>query len=706
MVIRYPGILLLFLTAIVLTSCYDPGELKFTCDPPPNISSSPPTSATAGYQYRYYTDASYVCGMILPAICNNIVGLQLPAGATIDQFYDSVTWTPGANDANKNVPFKIATETDACGKRSSQSWTVHVHPAPVIESFAAAKIGLNSGEATSLTAIFQGTGYIDGIGPVTSGTPIATPSLNFTTNFTLSVTNEAGIKVQQTLTVRVLQPPVINSFTASNSVLTDGDTILLDWSASGDFSSAILEPGGIEVMNQTRMYITPWETTTYVLRLFNEAGASDSASVQVTVVPPPVISSFTASPDASVLRGNVSLAPVFHNGSGEIQRDDVSEVVSLGPVVSGVSLDSGQLLRSTAFHLVVRNAAGTSVTQKIVVPLTGPGTFQPTAGQPITTRDSHSATRLADGRVFIAGGTNSSGSLASTEIFNPSTGAFTAGPNLLEPRHSHSAALLPDGRVLLIGGYSTNSFRILTAEIYDPASETISSAGRLPVSDLVTPQAVPLTDGRVLVVHPSLGQGSEVFDSAENAFTPVGPLQTGHSCIRLARLADGRILVIDGNDPSEIFSPGPDTFSLTGALKYGGRCRFSAAALSNGRVLVAGGSSSVTAELYDPATGLFSDAGEQQYPATENAAVELPNGKVLVVGGLWRGWRSPWAELFDPAAGQFTLTGSCENGRRLHTATLLDNGQVLVSGGCGSAPCAELYTPEEDGEGVNFAPAQ
>src|SRR5947207_535003 len=84
--------------------------------------------------------------------------------------------------------------------------------------------------------------------------------------------------------------------------------------------------------------------------------------------------------------------------------------------------------------------------------------------------------------------------------------------------------------------------------------------------------------------------------------------------------------------------------------------------LADGRVLVTGGSSSGreflnTAELYDPATDVWSRAGTMNSPRELHTATLLPGGKVLVFGGLgglgggFNGFPLRSAELYDPATG-------------------------------------------------------
>src|SRR5256885_484161 len=201
-------VLLRGLAVIALTSCGggdDGGSCFFSPPPPPpRINAYPSTVATAGYLYRVGVGAAYTCWFLplVPVTCGGFVALQLPAGARADDF--GVSWIPSANQVNTDVQFAIATGRDICGHQATQSWTVHVYAPPVIESFTAERVFLLPGESAVLTAVFHGSGQIEGLGRVTSGVPITTPVLNTNTSFKLVVGNSVGADVHQALTIEVM----------------------------------------------------------------------------------------------------------------------------------------------------------------------------------------------------------------------------------------------------------------------------------------------------------------------------------------------------------------------------------------------------------------------------------------------------------------------------------------------------------------------
>ena len=122
--------------------------------------------------------------------------------------------------------------------------------------------------------------------------------------------------------------------------------------------------------------------------------------------------------------------------------------------------------------LVIGGFGSNSDLAQIFDPETGSWTL---AGTMLHARFALAATLLQDGRVLVSGGMDST---STTELFDPSTGQFEAGPSMANPRYGHTSVRLADGRVLIIGGTDGNQ-AMASVEVYDPATNRISTTGSL-----------------------------------------------------------------------------------------------------------------------------------------------------------------------------------------------------------------------------------
>ncbi len=183
----------------------------------------------------------------------------------------------------------------------------------------------------------------------------------------------------------------------------------------------------------------------------------------------------------------------------------------------------------------------------------------------------------------------------------------------------------------------------------------------------------------------------------------VGTIPPGAASVALS---DGRLLVAGGQS-GDTFSSAISTYdAASGARVLVGnlataRAGHAATVLNDGRVLIAGGTASYgptfDIEIYDPANGTSVHAGDMTLARVDHAAATLKDGRVLIVGGSDGVSPLSLAELFDPATGHSVgLSSAMSTARVRTTATTLLDGHVLVAGGSDGTndlSSAEIFEP-------------
>jgi hypothetical protein len=124
-------------------------------------------------------------------------------------------------------------------------------------------------------------------------------------------------------------------------------------------------------------------------------------------------------------------------------------------------------------------------------------------------------------RVMIFGGGNPA--TATTEIIDLSaaTPAWQFGPSMSQPRIQMNATILPNGKVLATGGSMNDEDALtasLNADLYDPVTNTFSSAGANAYPRLYHSNALLLPDATVLLMGGNPQRGN--YESRLEIYSP------------------------------------------------------------------------------------------------------------------------------------------------------------------------------------------
>ncbi|CAN5227396.1 hypothetical protein BH09PSE6_BH09PSE6_03220 [soil metagenome] len=527
---------------------------------------------------------------------------------------------------------------------------------------------------------------------VNVGEATITASSRGKTSNTATLTVSAATLVSIQLTPASATLPIgLSQRVVAQGLFTDASLTDISGSVTWASSNAAVAP--ITVDGFVKATTTG---TTNVTATFNGV-ASATSTITVTAA---AIASITISPAVATLPIGLTqpftVAGVFTDGT----RPDITSVVTWrSSDAAKATIDAQGRARAVAagtsaitaiLNGVTSNAVTFTVTPAqllsiVVTPGNAPaligatrqytatGTFTDATTPDITSQVSWQSGNTAIATISMSGLATgvSSGSATIRAMLNGIASNFASfdvalvPATMTAPRAGHTAQLLPNGKVLLAGGRSTSQIVTASAELYDPATNTFSATG-----PMTTPRAgavsVLLANGRVLMIGGGLGNPAlascEIYDPSTGTWTPTGYMHYRRNGHQAVTLPDGKILAVGGLDTSATALPGGTYPTIP------------------------------QAEVYDPATGVWTETGSLPAGRWALQAILLGNGKVLTSGGFADSGQTAMAELYDPATGVFTSIAPMLFSRTSHSATLLTNGQVLMSAG-GGTPNSELFDP-------------
>lgn len=294
--------------------------------------------------------------------------------------------------------------------------------------------------------------------------------------------------------------------------------------------------------------------------------------------------------------------------------------------------------------------------------------FTQTTGTLTQARSTHTATVLADGRILLLGGYGTDGIVDDTgEIYDPTTGTSAAIAPMGQARTQHTATLLADGRVFVVGGSSkfdlddpVGSLAQSTSstQVYDPGTNAWSAGPNLPEA-LIGHTATLLGNGKVLIAggvetavvfgipFPDVSGAARLYDPVTNALQTVPNVPGDRAYHGAAALADGSALVFGGADGSFVtltatalataarFDPTSNTWASTGSLVQA-RAYVNSVGGANGGTLAMGGLTTVdlASGSGQPALGIERlDAAALTWSSVGTALVEREVGRSVAIDG-------------------------------------------------------------------------
>ena len=126
-----------------------------------------------------------------------------------------------------------------------------------------------------------------------------------------------------------------------------------------------------------------------------------------------------------------------------------------------------------------------SIATQAVFDLVG-GTYRPGPYAPLGTARNHAYSGVIDGKIYVTGGRapghegNDGSNVATTEVYDPASNAWTNLEDLPTPRSGGASAVL-DGKLYVFGGQLPGNTIYKTVSRFDPATGHWETLGDMPI---------------------------------------------------------------------------------------------------------------------------------------------------------------------------------------------------------------------------------
>ncbi len=599
----------------------------------------------------------------------------LPAGLAISPSTGQIAGTPTV--ANPNGSPVTITATDAATPPESISYTTSI---PVGSPIVISPLALPPGTIGS-PYTYQ-LSAVGGIGGLVFGPPAPATGVTLQSNGTLTIADPQTASLTFSISVHDQAQPTFQTVSVNYTILFTGTLV-----------------GHVTFATQPQ----------------NSVGGQ-------TITGSPIIVNVVDNTSAAIPGATVVLS---FNGT------PACSTATLGGTLSAVTGPTGN---ATFPNLTVDHGQNGYTLKATVLGATAASNpFNVTGfcdtGNMITARRNQTVIALPNGKILLTGGAanaNGTGSLASAEIYDPVAHTFSSTANTMStPRVDHTVTVLQNGKVLVTGGYTDTAIAQTSADLYDPTTNTFTPITAQMTVARAEHTATLLASGKVLITGGNDNNGNtlasaEIFDPVAQSFTAIAQPMTSVRQIQHADLLpNGRVLISGGFDTNnnalnsaEIYDPVAGTFTQTGPMTTS-RGNHASALLYTGQVLVAGGLTgpatglmlTATAELYNPATGVWTPTGSMSIPRGHYAGIVLDDGTIFISAGatLPAGTN---ADVYNPATGTFSTTPNFTTVQTGGREAVAPDGTVLLASGLNNAnpavtvPNSELFYPAPLAPGI------